>query len=124
MLESSAQVQRILVVDDDPAILRLVRDRLEASGFDVATAASGQQALDVVERRGLPHLAIVDIHMPGMDGFDFCETVQQYADVLRVFADDGPAQSRQKARGENQGRRPPVIQLATSILSRLLDVRE
>ena len=35
----------------------------------------------MIEQRGLPHLAVVDINMPGMDGFMFCETVQQYADL-------------------------------------------
>ena len=74
----------IMVVDDDPAILRLVGDNLERAGFEVFTAASGQDALDVIDRRGLPHLAIVDINMPGMDGFEFCRTVQQFS-VLPVI---------------------------------------
>ena len=73
--------QRILVVDDDPAILHLVRDKLDIAGFEVFTASSGQQAMDVIARRGLPHLAIVDIYMPGMDGFEFCQTVQQFTDL-------------------------------------------
>ena len=73
--------QRILVVDDDPDILRLVSAKLDRAGFDVLTASSGQQALDMIERRGLPHLAIVDLMMPGMSGFDFCQTVQQYTDL-------------------------------------------
>jgi DNA-binding response OmpR family regulator len=78
---ADANPQRILVVDDDPAILRLVRDKLDRAGFDVFTATSGQRALDVIERHGLPHLAIVDINMPGMDGFEFCRTVQQFTDL-------------------------------------------
>ena len=72
---------RILVVDDDPSILRLVQDKLELAGYYVFTASAGQQALDLIARYGLPHLAIVDIVMPGMDGFEFCRTVQQYADL-------------------------------------------
>lgn len=81
MVDSFPEFQRILVVDDDQAILRLVRDKLERAGFEVFTATSGQQALDVIRRRGLPHLAIVDIHMPGMDGFEFCQLVQQFSDL-------------------------------------------
>jgi DNA-binding response OmpR family regulator len=73
--------QRVLVVDDDPAILRLVSDKLDRAGFDVWTAASGQEALDVISRRGLPHLAVVDIMMPGMDGFEFCRAVQRFTDI-------------------------------------------
>jgi DNA-binding response OmpR family regulator len=73
--------QRILVIDDDPLILQLVSDKLDRAGFEVLTAASGQQALELLERSGLPHLAIVDINMPGMDGFEFCRIVQAYADL-------------------------------------------
>lgn len=76
-----ANLQRILVVDDDPAVLRLVKDKLEHSGFLVFTASSGEQALDVIGRRGLPHLAIVDINMPGMNGFAFCQAVQAFSDL-------------------------------------------
>jgi DNA-binding response OmpR family regulator len=47
----------------------------------VLTAASGEEALGVIERQGLPHLAIVDIVMPGMSGFEFCEVVQRFSDL-------------------------------------------
>lgn len=73
--------QRILVVDDDPIVLRLVSEKLERAGFEVFTAMSGPQALELLECRGLPHLAIIDINMPGMDGFEFCQVVQSYSDL-------------------------------------------
>ncbi len=73
--------QRILVVDDDPAIQRLVKDKLENAGYEVFTAANGRQALEVIGRTGIPHLAIVDINMPTMNGFEFCEAVQQFSDL-------------------------------------------
>lgn len=76
-----SNLQRILVVDDDPAIRRLLKDKLEGAGYEVWTAASGDQALDAIDRRGMPHLAIVDINMPGMNGLRFCETVQQFSDL-------------------------------------------
>jgi DNA-binding response OmpR family regulator len=78
---AEGSLQRILVVDDDPAIRRLLRDKLDASGYEVWTAASGNEALDIIGRRGLPHLAIVDINMPGMNGFRFCEAVLQFSDL-------------------------------------------
>lgn len=74
-------LQRILVVDDDAAIRRLVQDKLEGAGYEVFAAASGQAALDVIGRRGMPHLAIVDLNMPGMNGFQFCEAIQQFSDL-------------------------------------------
>lgn len=82
LLDPSGRIlQRILVVDDDPAILRLVKDKLENTGYEVFTADSGQQALEIIGRRGMPHLAIVDITMPGMTGFQFCDAVQQFSDL-------------------------------------------
>ena len=74
-------LQRILVIDDEPNILRLIRDKLDRAGFEVFAASSGQDALDIIKRRGLPHLAIVDLMMPGMSGFEFCEAVQQFSDL-------------------------------------------
>lgn len=74
-------LQRVLVIDDDPDILRLVRDKLVNVGYEVYTAASGEDALAVIERKGIPHLAIVDINMPGMDGFRFCQTVHAFCDL-------------------------------------------
>jgi DNA-binding response OmpR family regulator len=73
--------QRILVVDDDPAILRMLCDKLERQGYEVLTAANGKEAMAVISRRGLPHLAIVDLNMPEMNGFEFCRQVQSYSDL-------------------------------------------
>lgn len=79
--KSATEFPRVLVVDDDPAIVRLVSSKLDLSGYRVMTAGTGQEALDRIAQNGLPHLAIVDINMPGMDGFEFCKIVQQYADL-------------------------------------------
>jgi DNA-binding response OmpR family regulator len=78
---SSAGFHRILVLDDDELIRSLIKDKLDLAGFEVLTATSGQDAMDVIARHGLPHLAIVDIMMPGMDGFEFCQAVQQFSDL-------------------------------------------
>jgi DNA-binding response OmpR family regulator len=78
---SAAKVHRVLVLDDDPKIRRLVELKLDHAGFEVRTAASGREALDVIAQNGLPHLAIVDIMMPGMNGFEFCEAVQEFSDL-------------------------------------------
>jgi DNA-binding response OmpR family regulator len=81
VIQSRLQLQRLLVVDDDPAILRLLSDKFERAGFEVITAGSGQLALDVIAHRGLPHLALVDLNMPGMDGFEFCKRVLRFSDL-------------------------------------------
>lgn len=72
----------ILVVDDSIEALEILRRTLERSGYSVWTAISGEEALDSVAERGLPHLAIVDLHMPpGMDGFELCERLNQFSDL-------------------------------------------
>lgn len=78
-------IYRILVVDDDPEILRMVKTKLEHTGYDTLTADSGRQALEVISRRGLPHLAVVDVKMPGMDGFQLCEALQAFCDLPVIF---------------------------------------
>jgi DNA-binding response OmpR family regulator len=85
---TSQQAQRILVVEDDPEMRQLIAKKMGNVGYDVLVASSGEIALSVIAQHGLPHLAIVDINMPGMSGLEFCEAVQQYSDfpVIMVTA--------------------------------------
>ncbi|MDT7896400.1 MAG: hypothetical protein OXFUSZZB_000267 [Candidatus Fervidibacter sp.] len=59
--------KRILVVDDEVAIVRMLKDRLESAGFEVLTAYDGAQAVEVA-RQERPDLIIMDVTMPRMDG--------------------------------------------------------
>lgn len=59
----------VLVVDDEPRILRFVRAELESAGFRVVTASEGNSALEAVETE-VPDLVVLDVIMPGMDGFE------------------------------------------------------
>jgi DNA-binding response OmpR family regulator len=59
----------ILVVDDEPAIVAVVRGRLEQEGFEVRAAASGEEALAHVEPDP-PDLVVLDVMLPGIDGFE------------------------------------------------------
>lgn len=77
--------KRILAVDDNMQTLQIVRHTLERAGFEVVTAASGQDALNMINRYGLPHLALVDLNMPGMSGFELCQALQEFSDVPIVM---------------------------------------
>ncbi|HNX81741.1 MAG TPA: response regulator [Candidatus Omnitrophota bacterium] len=68
--------KKILVVDDEPDLVDFVRLRLTASGFEVVTAADGEEALDVVQREH-PDLIILDILLPKLDGHKVCETLKK-----------------------------------------------
>lgn len=86
MNDVSTPQQVILAVDDNLYTLRIVQHALEQADFKVLTAVSGEDALAIMSREGLPHLAVVDIHMPpGMSGFEFCRTVHQFSDLPVVM---------------------------------------
>ncbi len=66
----------ILIVDDEPNILRVLRIGLPARGFLVRTAASGEEALKEIERR-MPDLMILDLVLPGLTGLEVCRIVRE-----------------------------------------------
>ena len=68
--------QSILLVDDDPNIAQLVRLYLEKEGFTVTTAGRGDEALALF-RQNPPSLMVLDIMLPGMDGWQVCRAVRQ-----------------------------------------------
>ena len=70
----------ILVVDDETRIARMIRMNLEHDGYDVIEANSGQQALDMV-RSQMPNLVIMDVMMPGLDGFETLSILREISQV-------------------------------------------
>lgn len=72
--------QLILVVDDEPKIVRLARDYLEKNGFRVLTASDGQSALTAA-RREKPDLIILDLMLPMIDGREVCRILRRESDV-------------------------------------------
>jgi len=74
-------LRRVLCVDDDRDILRILHHALVDAGFDVITASGGLSALEVIERRGLPDLAVVDICMPDLDGLELGRRIHSFCDL-------------------------------------------
>lgn len=70
----------ILVVDDDPGLLRLVSRSLEVAGYQVVTAEEGTTALQLVETER-PNLVLLDVILPGLDGFQVCQRIRELADI-------------------------------------------
>jgi two-component system, OmpR family, response regulator MprA len=66
----------VLVVDDDPRMLSMMRRVLEVDGYSVATADGGELALDLLRSQAID-LLILDVMMPGADGFEICRTVRR-----------------------------------------------
>ncbi len=72
--------KKILVVEDDPAALRLSSYTLEAEGYDVITAANGVEGLRKAQQEA-PDLIVLDIMLPGIDGFEVCHRLRSGLDA-------------------------------------------
>jgi twitching motility two-component system response regulator PilG len=68
--------KRILIVDDSSTIRKLISMTMERNGYDTMEAGDGSEALDRIRIDGVPDLVILDIVMPGMDGFALCKTLR------------------------------------------------
>src|SRR5207237_7013568 len=66
---------RILVVDDTPPNVKLLEDLLGFHGYEVEAAASGEEALEMMDERA-PDLVLLDILMPGLSGYDVCRAIR------------------------------------------------
>jgi DNA-binding response OmpR family regulator len=78
--EAGARSPRVLVVDDEPPIVELVRGYLEREGFAVRVAEDGPTALERV-RADQPDVVVLDVMLPGMDGLEVCRQLRTFSDA-------------------------------------------
>src|ERR1700692_1647757 len=74
----------ILLVDDEPGMLRYIRTLLEVDDYTVQTASTGEEALQQVEKGLRPDLVLLDLLMPGIDGLQTLEQLRQLVPGLKV----------------------------------------
>jgi CheY-like chemotaxis protein len=87
---SPGRGERILVVDDDPAVLKVIRSTLLRSGYHVHEASSGAFAMKIIaDESNRVDLLISDIVMPGIDGWTLMRQAKQVAPSLRILAMTG-----------------------------------
>jgi len=83
---------RILIVDDDLAIIKFLRANLKAEDYETLVAMDGAEAIEAVERE-LPNLVILDIMMPKIDGFEVCRRLREWSQIpiimLSARGDEG-----------------------------------
>jgi DNA-binding response OmpR family regulator len=72
--------KKILVVDEEPQIVKVLRAYLEKAGFQVISAADGNAAL-LIFHQNSPDFVILDLHLPGMDGLDVCRAIRRESNV-------------------------------------------
>jgi DNA-binding response OmpR family regulator len=111
--------KKILVVDDDPTAVSALRQILQSRGYEVATAASGEEALPLLEAEPFD-LVLLDVALPGMSGFDVCRTIRdnpKTQDIPVVFL-TAKGRLMDMAEGEDAGSDLYLIKpvLATKLL--------
>jgi len=96
--------KRILLVDDEPALVELIKIRLEANGYEILTAGDGQQALDTA-RKEMPDLIILDLMLPKIDGYKVCRMLKfdEKYKKIPVLMFTARAQESDKKLGEEVG---------------------
>ncbi len=92
---------QVLVVDDEPRYLKLVRYNLEAAGYEVVTAASGEEALSLVAKKS-PDLIVLDIRLPGIDGYEVCSKIREFSSVPIIML-TAKGEEREKVQGLRLG---------------------
>jgi two-component system KDP operon response regulator KdpE len=91
---------RVLVVDDEPALLRAVGAALKAREYDVDTVATGQEAIDAIALAP-PDVVVLDLGLPDIDGIEVCRRVRQWSDVpIVVLSAEGSEQRKVQALDE------------------------
>ncbi|MBD1852242.1 response regulator transcription factor [Leptolyngbya sp. FACHB-711] len=101
---SVGENKRLLLIDDDPNLILLVKDYLEFRGYEVITAENGQEALDILESE-TPDMIICDVMMPQMDGYALVEQVRKNPRTswIPVLFLSAKGQSQDRVKGLNIG---------------------
>ncbi len=76
--------EKILVIDDDGLLLKLIRQSLQPEGFSIFTATNGEEGLTLFHQIA-PDLVILDVMMPGMNGWEVCQHLRQASSVPIIF---------------------------------------
>jgi len=96
--------KRLLLIDDDPNLILLVKDYLEFRGYEVVTAENGREALEVLEH-DIPDMIICDVMMPEMDGYSLVKHVREdpRTSWIPVLFLSAKGQSQDRVKGLNTG---------------------
>ena len=94
--------RRVLIVEDEPDLVRGLRDALEFEGFEVLSAMLGREGINQARDRG-PDLVLLDLMLPDMNGFAVCEEIRAANPVIPVIMLTARSQESDKIRGLEVG---------------------
>jgi DNA-binding NarL/FixJ family response regulator len=96
--------KKLLLIDDDPNLILLVKDYLEFNGYQVLTASQGREAMKILERE-TPDLIICDVMMPEMDGYSLVQEIREnpLLEWLPVIFLSAKGQTKDRIKGLTQG---------------------
>jgi DNA-binding NarL/FixJ family response regulator len=99
-----ASKQKLLLIDDDPNLILLVKDYLEFNGYQVLTANQGREAIKILEQ-DTPDLIICDVMMPEMDGYTFVQEIRENPRLewLPIIFLSAKGHSKDRIKGLTQG---------------------
>lgn len=104
MKDSNKDNKKLLLIDDDPNLILLVKDYLEFRGYEVMAAGNGREALDILNLN-LPDMIICDVMMPEMDGYAFVDKIRQDSRTswIPIMFLSAKGQSQDKIKGLTTG---------------------
>ena len=76
---------KVLLIEDEETVSKLIVDFLGKHGYEVTAFPDGPEALEHVRSRGLPHIALLDLNLPSMHGFEIASKLKSMADVPIIF---------------------------------------
>lgn len=109
----------ILVVDDEPRYVRLMEANLVPEKYEVLKAFGGQEALDIVSEEN-PDLILLDVMMPGLDGFAVCERIREFSTIPIIMV-TAKGEEQARVRGLDLGADDYIVKpfSATELLARV-----
>ena len=101
---ASRRARRILIIEDEPDLVRGLRDALEFEGFEVVSSGLGREGVRLLRERG-PDLVLLDLMLPDANGFAVCEEIRSTHPLVPVIMLTARSQETDKIRGLDVGRR-------------------
>ena len=99
---AQANRRRVLIIEDEPDLVRGLRDALEFEGFEVVSAGLGREGVRLARERG-PDLVLLDLMLPDMNGFSVCEEIRATNSTIPVIMLTARSQESDKIRGLEVG---------------------